>query len=122
MIPGKEPIDRIRTAHRLVVRAAKCWDAGNVAAVEECVAVLEESAAELRAVEEAAIGRVDSLRGVRSEILEIQERVAPIERLSDLAAAFLRGGAGTNGASPLYRAGGFEETELSPTATTRIQA
>jgi hypothetical protein len=122
MIPGKEPIDRIRKAHSLVVRAAKCWNAGNVSAVEECVAVLEESAAELRAAEAAAAGRADSLRGVRGEILQMKERVARIERMSDLAAAFLRGGSGSNGASPLYRAGGFEETELSPMATTRIQA
>jgi hypothetical protein len=122
MIRGKEPIDRIRKAHSLVVRAAKCWNAGNVAAVEECVAVLEESAAELRAAEAAAVGRADSLRGIRSEILQMKERVARIERLPDLAAAFLRGGAGSSGASPLYRAGGFADTDFSPMATTRIQA
>jgi len=122
MIRGKEPIDRIRKAHSLVARAAKCWDAGNVAAVEQCVAGLEESAAELRAAEAAAVGRADSLRGVRSEILQMKERVALLERLSDLAAAFLRGGPRSNGASPLYRAGGFEDTDFSPIATTRIQA
>jgi len=122
MIAGKEPLDRIRKAHSLVVRAAKCWNAGDVAAVEECVAVLEESAVELRAAEAAAAGRTESLRGVRIEILQMKERVARIERMSDLAAAFLRGGTGSNSASPLYRAGGFEEPELLPTATTRIQA
>jgi len=122
MIRGKEPIDRIRKAHSLVVKAANRWNAGNLAAVEECVAALEESAAELRAAEMAAIGHADSLRGFRSEILEMRERVGRIEWLSDLAAAFLRGGPESAGGSPLYRAGGFADTDSSFIATTMIQA
>jgi hypothetical protein len=122
MIRGEEPIDRIRNAHRLVVKAANCWNAGNLAAVEECVAALEESAADLRAAEVAAIGHADSLRGFRSEILEMKERVGRIERLADLAAAFLRGGPASAGDSPLYRAGGFADMEPSFTANTMIQA
>lgn len=123
MIRGKDPIDSIRKAHSLVVRAANCWNAGSVAAVEECVAVLEESAAELRAVEAAAAGSADSLRGVRSEILQLKDRVARIERLSDLAAAFLGGGPEASGASVLlYRPDGLEDASSFPPATTGIQA
>jgi hypothetical protein len=117
MIRGEEPIDRIRKAHNLVVGAANCWNAGSIAAVEKCAAVLEESAAELRAAEAAAAGRADSLRGIRSEILQIKERAARLERLSALAAALLRGGTESHGASLfLYRAGGFDDTDSSLTA------
>ena len=119
---GDEPADRVRKAHNLVVRAASCWNAGSVAAVEECLAALEESASELQVAVASAAGRANSLRGIRSEVLQMKERVARIERLSSLAAAFLRGGAESNGASPLYRADGFEDLDFSSTPTTRIHA
>jgi hypothetical protein len=122
MMRGEESADHIRKAHNLVAKAAKCWNAGNLAAVEECVAALEESAVELRFVEAAAVGNLDSLRGFRSEILEMKERVVRIERLSDLAAAFLRRGPESAGDSPLYRAGGFEDSGSPVIATTMIQA
>jgi hypothetical protein len=122
MNPGEQPTDRIRKAGNLVAKAAERWNAGNIAVVEECVAALEESAAELRAAMTTAIGRTESLRGCRSEILQIKESAAGIERMSDLAAAFLRGGVDPAGDSPLYRAGGFEVTDRSLVANTRIQA
>jgi hypothetical protein len=122
MIRGEEPVERIRKAHNLVVRASDCWNAGSVAAVEECLAALEESAAELRVARAEAVGRTSSLRGIGSEIPQIKERVARIERLSALAAAFLRGGAESGGDSPLYRAGGFEDLDSLSMPTTRIQA
>jgi hypothetical protein len=122
MICREEPADRVRKAHNLLVRAASCWNAGNVAAVEECLAALEESASELQVAVADAAGRANSLRGVRSEVLQMKERVARIERLSALAAAFLRGAPESSGASPLYRAGGFEDLDSLSTPTTRIQA
>jgi len=118
---GEEAIDRIRKAGNLLAKAEERWNAGSPAVVEQCVATLEESAAELFAAHETAAGRTDSLRGLRNEILQIRERVVRIERLSDLAAAFLRGGSASMGGSPLYRADGFEDTDSSLTATTRIQ-
>jgi hypothetical protein len=122
MTDSEEPIDRIRKAHNLVAKAAERWNAGNLAAVEECLAGLEESAAELRAAQATAMVRPDSLPGVKDEILQMKERVTRLESLSDLAAAFLRGGLQSAGDSPLYRAGGFEDTNHSLVATTRIQA
>jgi hypothetical protein len=122
MTNREEPIDRIRKACNLTAKAAECWNAGNLAAVEQCLATLEESAAELRAAQATAIGRPDSLPGVRDEILQMKERVTRIESLSDLAAAFLRRGRQSAGDSPMYRAGGFEDTDHSSAATTRIQA
>jgi hypothetical protein len=115
-------MDRIRKAHSLLAKAAECWNAGKLAAVKECVVTLEESAAELRAAKAAAIGRADTLRGCRSQILQMKERTAWIESLSDFAAAFLRVGRQSAGDSPMYRAGGFEDTNHSLAATTRIQA
>jgi hypothetical protein len=122
MIRAEEPADRIRKAHNLVLKAANCWNAGNVAAVEECLAALEESAAELRVAGAAAAGHADSLSGFRNEILQIKEGAARMERLSALAAAFLRGGSQFIGASPLYRAGGFEDTDSSLTAPASFMA
>jgi hypothetical protein len=119
---GEEPIDRVRKAGNLVAKAAERWNAGNPAVVEECVATLEESAAELRAVMTTVMGRTESLRGLRNEIFQIKERVVRMERLSQLAAAFLRGGSVAAGGSPLYLAGGFEDKESSLMATTAIQA
>jgi hypothetical protein len=128
MTHGEEPIDRIRKAHSLVAKAAESWNAGSLAAVGECLATLEESAAELQAAE-ATMGRPDtqarhddSRPGFRDEILEMKKRVTRIESLSDLAAAFLRRGRQSAGDSPMYRAGGFEDTDYSLAATTRIQA
>jgi len=117
-----EPVDHIRKAHKLMARAEERWNAGNLAAVEECLATLEESAAELRAAQATAIGRPDFLRGLRDEILQMKERVTRIGSLSDLAAAFLRRGRQSAGDSPMYRAGGFEDTDRSLAPTTRIQA
>jgi hypothetical protein len=122
MTHGEEPIDRIRKAHNLVAKAAECWNAGSLASVEECLYTLEESAAELRAAEATAMRRRDSLAGFRDEILQMKKRVTRIESLSDLAAAFLRRGRQSAGDSPMYRAGGFEDTDHSLVATTRIQA
>ena len=122
MTRGEEPADRVRKAHNLVVKAASCWNAGSVAAVEGCLAALEESASELQVAVADATGRANSLWGIGSEVLQIKERVARIERLSALAAAFLRAGAESSGASPLYRAGGFEDLDSLSTPTTRIQA
>jgi hypothetical protein len=119
---GEEAIDRVRKAGDLLAKAEERWNAGSPAVVEECIATLEESAAELCAAQETAAGRADSLRGLSNEILQIRERVVRIERLSDLAAAFLRGGSPSMGGSPLYRADGFEDTDSSLTETTRIQA
>jgi hypothetical protein len=119
MTKRQDPADRIRNAHSLVVKAANSWNAGSFAAVESCAAVLEESAAELRA---AAAGSADSLRGLRREILQMKERVGRIERLSDLAAAFLRGGPESSGDSPLYRAGGLADSESSFRETTKAMA
>jgi hypothetical protein len=117
-----EPIERIRKAHNLAVNAAKCWHAGSLAALEACLAALEESSAELRTAEATALGRPNSLQAFRGEIVKIKEEVARIEKLSDLAAAFLRGGGEFSGASPLYRAGGFQDSDTSSMPTTRIQA
>ena len=128
MIPGgekkrEEPTDHIRKAHDLVAEAAERWNAGNFSAVEECLAKLRESAAELRAVRSIAIENADSLRNRGNEILQIKAKVAGIERLSDLAAAFLRVGSESARNSPLYRPGGVEDTRgSSRTATTGIQA
>lgn len=122
MTQREEPVDRIRKAHNLVAKATECWNAGSLAAVEECLATLEESAAELRAAQATAVGRPDSLRGYRDEIHQMKERVARIESLADLAAAFLRRGRQSADDSPMYRAGGFEDTDHSLVATTRIQA
>jgi len=122
MTRGEEPIDRIRKAHNLVARAVERWNAGSLAAVEECLATLEESAAELGAAQATAMGRPDSLPGLRDEILQMKASVARIESLSDLAAAFLRAGRQSAGDSPGYCAGGFEVTDISLAATTRIQA
>ena len=119
---GEEAIDRIRKAGNLLARAEERWNAGSPAVVEQCIATLEESAAELCAARETAAVRADSLRGLRNEILQMKEKVARIERLSDLAATFLRGGSGSAGGSRLYRADGFEDTDSSLTATTRMQA
>jgi hypothetical protein len=122
MIRGEEPIERIRKAHSLIAKAANCWNAGSTAAVEECVAVLEESAAELRAAQTAAAGSAESLRGCRNEILQMKERAARIERLPNLAARLLSAGQGSGGESPLYCAGGLAKADSSPTATMIIQA
>src|ERR1700728_2544845 len=121
MIRGEEPVDRIRKAGKLVAKAAARWNAGNLVVVEECAAALEESAAELRAAMTSAVGRGDSLRGARDEILQLKEGVTRIGRLSDLAAAFLGGGRHSAGDSPMYSAGGFADTDHSSGATTRIQ-
>lgn len=118
----EEPMDRIRKAGDLLARAEEGWNAGSPAVVEQCIATLEESAAELSAARETAAGRADSLQGLRNEILQVKERVVRIERLSDLAATFLRGGAASAEGSPLYRADGFEDIDSSLTTTTRIQA
>ena len=78
--------------------------------------------AELLAARATAVGREDSLRGLRNEILQMKEGVVRIERLSDLATAFLRGGESVAD-SPLYRPGGFEESrDSSWISTTRVQA
>jgi hypothetical protein len=122
MIRGEEPVERIRKADRLIANAANCWNAGNMAAVEECAAMLEESAAELRAAETAAAGNAESLRGFRNEILQMKERAGRMERLPDLAARLLSAGQGSGGESPLYRAGGLAETDFPFAATTVIQA
>jgi hypothetical protein len=119
---GEEPADRIRKAGNLVSKAAERWNAGSPVVVEECAATLEETVAELHAVMATAMGRPDSLRGLRNEIFRIKEEVARMERLSHLAAAFLGGGSEAAGGSPLYRAGGFEDTGCLSMATTAIQA
>jgi hypothetical protein len=107
MTRDKEPIEHIRCAHRLLVKAGRFWNAGSSTAVRECMAVLEESICELRAAGAGASGHPDSLRDGRDEILEMKKKVARLEQLSDLAAALLRGGAASTGNSPLYRSGGF---------------
>jgi len=122
MTRAEEAIDRIRKAGNLLAKAEEHWNAGSPAVVEECMTTLQESAAELCAARETVAVCADSLRGLRNEILQMKDRVVRIERLSDLAAAFLRGGSASTGGSPLYRPGGFEETDSSLTATTRIQA
>jgi hypothetical protein len=128
MITGGEekrdkPIDLIRRAHNLVAEAAERWNAGSFPAVEECLAKLQESAAELRTARSMAVENADSLRGRRDEILQIKGRVAGIERLSDLAAAFLCVGSASAGNSPLYRAGGAEDICYSSRPATKgIQA
>jgi hypothetical protein len=122
MIRGEDPADRIRKAGKLVARTEARWNAGNLLVVEECAAALEESAAELCAAMTTAIGRPASLRGVKDEICQLKEGVTRIERLSDLAAAFLRGGRQSGCDSPMYSAGGFADTDHSSVATTRIQA
>ena len=118
MSHGEEPIEHIRGAHRLLVKAGQFWNAGSSTAVRECVAVLEESVFELRAAGAAACGHPDSLRGVRDEILEMKKKMARLEQLSDLAAALLRGGAASSGDSPLYRAGGFAVAPDSSSMST----
>jgi hypothetical protein len=122
MTQREQPVDRIRKAHNLVARAEECWNAGSLAAVEACLATLEESAVELRAAQAIAMGRPDSLPGLRNEILQMKEKVIRIESLSDLAAAFLRRSRQSTGDSPMYRAGGFEDNDHSLAPTTRIQA
>jgi hypothetical protein len=126
MIRGEEPIEplieRIRSAHNLVKRATQIWNAGSLAAVQECVVTLEQSVAELRAATAAAAGHPDSLGDLRNEILEMKKSTARLERLSDLATAFLRGGESAAD-SPLYRPGGFEETgDSSWMSTTKVHA
>jgi hypothetical protein len=122
MTQREEPVDHIRKAHNLVAKAEECWNAGNLAAVEECLAALEQSAAELRAARSTATGYPDSLSGLRDQILQMKAGVTRIESLSDLAAAFLRTGRPSPDRSPMYRAGGFEDTDHLPVETTRIQA
>jgi hypothetical protein len=124
MTCGEETVDRIRNAHNLVTKAAKCWNAGNVAALQECVATLEKSAVELRAAAATAtILHGGSLPGFSAQIFQIKERVAWIERQSDLAAAFLRSNSESTRDSPLYRPGGLEDApDSSSPVTTRIQA
>jgi hypothetical protein len=128
MIRKEEPIDRIRKAHSLVTQAAICWHAGNVGAVEESLAALEESAAQLRAFEAAVTEPVNSLTGfriltgVRSEILRMKDDVAKMEHLSNLAARFLGGSPESCDDSPLYGAGGIAEANSSLGLRTIIQA
>src|SRR6202012_650470 len=103
------------------VKAEQSWNAASPSMVERCVAVLEESARELQAVRASATQL--ELSGLTSELLRMKSAATRLERLSDLAAAFLRGDAVTTGASPLYRHDGFAEASASaPTLSTRIQA
>jgi hypothetical protein len=122
MIQVEEPADRIRRANNLIAAAAERWNAGDPAALEQCLSALEESVVELHAAEGMASGNPGSLHGFGEEIRRMKTRVAGIERMSDLASAFLRGTQATED-SPLYRSGGFEATpDLSYRATTTIQA
>lgn len=108
--PIEHSVECVCRAHSLVTQAAQCWNAGSIAAVHECVIILEQSAAELRAATAASRGRAACSWEFRNEILLMKKSVARLERLSDLAAAFLRSGVAPLGESPLYRPDGFAET------------
>jgi HEAT repeat protein len=122
----EDPIKLLHNARNLLAGAAACWNAGDPAAIDRCVAALDQSASELRAAEAVAIVDPKSLTGFGSEILQIRDQVAGIERLLDLASSFLRGGGWSSGDSLLYRVDGLEDTDSSLRATamaaTRIQA
>ena len=120
MMSGRQTVDRVQRAYQLLQKAGESWNAGSVTAVEQCLCTLEQCAAELSTIQAQA--RAGLYQGRGAEILQIKQGVMRLQMLAGLAGSFLHGGGSVAGESPLYQAGGAEETPSSRAATTRLHA
>jgi hypothetical protein len=100
--------EHVRQAAQLVKAAADQWKATDLAAVENCLSVLELSAAALTAGLEILRRSPESAGGaLRAELSGLKEDACRLQRLADAAAAFLRSLPGAPCAdAELYQPGG----------------
>lgn len=117
-----DPAEHFGNAHRLIIEAENCWDAGNPAALQECISTLEASAAQLAAAHAESAGHPDAVQASLVEISRIQQSVVRMEGLQGLAAAFLNRRPDSHRGSLFYGPNGIEEAPDNPShAPTGIQ-
>ncbi len=117
-----DPASRVRKASGLLAAAAGRWNAGSVTALGNCLSALEQSAAELRAIDAKLLEQAKPSADLRADLLEVKNHIAELARMSDFAASMLRGGIRIASDSPLYGSGGREEAPDVTSHATAIQA
>jgi len=114
---AKECLERARSSIRQVLND---WDAASLARLEECRALLEVAAGDLREFEASAVrGAVD---GLDSTVRELKRDIVTLMRVVDAGSAFYRGlSLRLGSAAPSYTASGHSPEELTSPAAVAIQ-
>jgi len=108
MNPREVAAERIARASQRVQDAADGWNAVKLPAISKCISDLEHSAAELKeAVELVERAQGSTGNSIRANLEKLNLAAHRLERLVDVAAAFLRLAPGYEcNNSTLYQAGG----------------
>lgn len=120
MTSQQKACEQIVYAGQRLAGAADQWSAVDLVAIANCLSSLECSADVLsHALEILRESPPESISALRSNILELKENAARLERLTDSSASFLRCAPGLACDEPaLYQAGGSVRI-TAPVAETR---